>query len=124
MVDYGIRPDGQSVAQRIIDDLGLVRVQYRGRQPRLREVSEAQLDQMVQEALTLFPNLGLPMLWAYVKAQGVWIPRDDVRASFLCVNGPPARFGHQTIQRRVYRVPGPNSLWHHDGHHSKSLLAF
>ena len=25
---------------------------------------------------------------------------------------------HQTISRRSYWVPGPNSLWHIDGHHS------
>ncbi len=25
---------------------------------------------------------------------------------------------HEVIRRRTYRVPGPNSLWHIDGHHS------
>lgn len=28
-------------------------------------------------------------------------------------------FQRISIRRRVYSVPGPNSLWHHDGQHGR-----
>ncbi|KAG9052057.1 hypothetical protein FS842_010572 [Serendipita sp. 407] len=117
LVEYGIRQPGLPIAQPIVNELGEQTLVYRGRQPRPRELTEEELDRYTDEALTIFPNLGLSMLWAYIKAQGFSPPRDDVAASFRRVNGPPARFGRPAIQRRTYKVPGPNSLWHHDGHH-------
>ncbi|CUA71582.1 hypothetical protein RSOLAG22IIIB_09669 [Rhizoctonia solani] len=33
------------------------------------------------------------------------------------VRGAPGVFGNRAIHHIKYRVPGPNSLWHHDGQH-------
>jgi hypothetical protein len=35
-------------------------------------------------------------------------------------------FQRITIRRRTYHVPGPNSLWHHDGQHGSffKMLSF
>jgi hypothetical protein len=60
------------------------------------------------------------MLSGYLLSLGFRVTRDDIVAAFRRVNGAPARFGHPPIVRRVYKVAGPNSLWHHDGHHSTS----
>ena len=46
---------------------------------------------------------------------------DGVVESYLRVIGPPNnQFGNRRIERRVYSVPGPNTLWHHDGQHGRS----
>lgn len=121
-VRYGIRPPGLPVAQRIQDIDGSIRTVYSGRQPQQIQLDQNQLDQLVHDALTLFPNFGRKMLLAYVKSMGYRVTRKEIVASYLRVNGPPARFGHPRIERRVYKVAGPNSLWHHDGHHSKSQV--
>ncbi|KAJ7456996.1 hypothetical protein FB451DRAFT_1341984 [Mycena latifolia] len=41
------------------------------------------------------------------------------RAGITMFDGMLRRLGHHriTIRRRTYHVPGPNSLWHHDGQH-------
>ena len=46
------------------------------------------------------------------------MPYHRVRLALLRVDaaGVALRFGN-TIQRRVYRVNAPNSLWHFDGNH-------
>jgi hypothetical protein len=41
-----------------------------------------------------------------------------IRGPFSRVNGLGAESGRPRIERRVYKVAGPNSLWHHDGYHS------
>ncbi|KAG8711825.1 hypothetical protein FRC09_020395 [Ceratobasidium sp. 395] len=53
----------------------------------------------------------------YLKSLGLTIPRERVRQALEEVRGAPAAFGARPIHRTVYRVPGPNSLWHHDGQH-------
>lgn len=118
-VEYGVRSPGLPVTRRMAGDNGEVRTIYSGRQRRPRQLSMEDLDGHLTEALTLFPHFGRAMLSGYLAALGYRVPREDVLASFQRVNGPPARFGRIPIQRRVYKVPGPNSLWHHDGHHSK-----
>ncbi|CAL8258413.1 unnamed protein product [Arctogadus glacialis] len=47
------------------------------------------------------------------------VQRSRVRSSMLRVNpaAAAARTMSQTLQRRAYRVAGPNSLWHIDGNH-------
>jgi hypothetical protein len=83
------------------------------------ELSDAQLDVLIHEALTLFPDFGRAMISGFLKSKGHDVPRRRIKASFERVNGPPAEFGRRRIERRKYQVPGPNSMWHHDGHHSK-----
>ena len=66
-----------------------------------------------------FPNAGLIMTHGDLRSQGVHVQRQRLRQSvartdLICRR---ARW-HQTLSRRAYSVPGPNSLWHIDGHHS------
>ena len=59
------------------------------------------------------------MLQGYLKCRGVFLQRHRIRQSVLRTNpiGALTRW-QQAISRRSYSVPGPNSLWHIDGHHS------
>jgi hypothetical protein len=117
-IDYGLRAPGLPIVVHQHDEAGEVQTLYRGRQPQQLQISEGELDRHVREALVLFPEIGRSLIDGYLKLQGIQVPRARIRASFLRVNGAPAEFGRRRIERRVYSVPGPNSLWHHDGHHS------
>ena len=62
------------------------------------------------------------MLHGYLRAKGYRVPIKRISSSYLRVHGTPAAFGSRQIERRVYSVPGVNSLWHHDGQHGKLIM--
>ncbi|KAG8941496.1 hypothetical protein FRC03_004468 [Tulasnella sp. 419] len=45
------------------------------------------------------------------------VPVRRIRESLYRVDPVRRVFGRVKIKRRTYKVPGPNSLWHHDGQH-------
>ena len=58
------------------------------------------------------------MLMATLKVCNVWVQRSRLRASIQRVDPhATALRRRETVQRRVYSVNGPNSLWHIDGNH-------
>jgi hypothetical protein len=81
------------------------------------------LDELVRAVLHTFPNVGRQKLDGMLKARDYSIPREKLRESYVRVHGAPARFARPQIERRSYYVPAPNSLWHHDGNHSKCQKA-
>lgn len=96
--------------------------------PRARPTHPVQddaLDRAVAELLARFPNHGRSMMIGQLRAAGfTFVSRKLVRASIRRVTGVPAQFGRQPIRRREYRVPGPGSLWHHDGQHGTYCAPF
>ena len=65
-----------------------------------------------------FPSYGRCMIDGHLRHMGHRISRVRLQQSYAHVHGPPvSAFGPRRIHRRVYYVPGPNSLWHHDGQH-------
>ncbi|KAF7366284.1 hypothetical protein MSAN_00884600 [Mycena sanguinolenta] len=76
-----------------------------------------ELDRHVADILSLFPHFGREMISGALVARGFRVPRDRIEASCHRVNGISRVFGERVIERRVYWVPGVNSLWHHDGQH-------
>ena len=62
---------------------------------------------------------GCSILSGYLRSLGLRIHRDRFRASIARVvpSNVRTRWG-AVFYRRSYSVPGPNSLWHLDGHHS------
>ncbi|KAG8720048.1 hypothetical protein FRC09_010182 [Ceratobasidium sp. 395] len=81
------------------------------------EISDEQLLRLVSEALVVFPYFGNKLMSGYLKSIGTHVPRERVRHALQEARGAPAVFGTRRIHRITYRVPGPNSLWHHDGQH-------
>ena len=77
------------------------------------------LDELVVAVLHTFPKMGRQKLDGVLKSRGYRIPRERLWESYMQVHGTPARFARPQIERRSYYVPAPNSLWHHDGNHSK-----
>lgn len=63
------------------------------------------------------------MVQAYLKASGFFVQRHRIRKALNIVDpvGVASRWS-QSIKRRNYRVPTPNSLWHLDAHLKLSRL--
>ncbi|PIK57401.1 hypothetical protein BSL78_05667 [Apostichopus japonicus] len=64
-----------------------------------------------------FPNSGEKMMRSYLRADGIRVQRRRVRSALELADpvGTAGRWG-SSVSRRSYSVPGPNSLWHIDGH--------
>ena len=62
-------------------------------------------------------NLGYRRVWSYLKTSGFLVRREDVRFALqeLDPENVNKRRRHR-LQRRKYRNPGPNYVWHIDGH--------
>jgi hypothetical protein len=80
------------------------------------------LDQIMRHILDIFPSFGRRMITGHLRHLGHNVPRERVRASYERVMGAPASLISRSITRRVYRVAGPNALWHHDGQHGTFLF--
>uniref|UniRef100_A0A8C1VQK0 Integrase catalytic domain-containing protein n=1 Tax=Cyprinus carpio TaxID=7962 RepID=A0A8C1VQK0_CYPCA len=91
-------------------------ISLRGRYSR---ISDAQLDEQIRELVGVNYELGPEAVRARLHAEGTIVQRRRVRASMLRIDpeGAAYRAMSHRLQRRVYRVAGPNSLWHIDGNH-------
>lgn len=105
------------------DNGGLTRVHHV--QPQIDPtLSDEALDRLVARTLQDFPNLGRSMIKGVLKSGGHDIPTKRITASYTRVHGTGGRFGRRAIHRREYKVPGANSLWHHDGQHGQHIRRF
>ena len=58
------------------------------------------------------------MIDGYLLQLGECVPRSRIEAIYHRVIGPPPGiYGARCIQHRVYSVPGPMALLHHEGQH-------
>lgn len=87
-------------------------------------MSDIDLDNVMRHILKIFPSFGRRMITGHLRHMGHQIPRERIRASYERVQGAPAMLISRSVTRRVYRVAGPNALWHHDGQHSQSASYF
>lgn len=116
--DPGVAPFTVEVA----DDGQLTRIHHI--QPRIDQtLSDDALDRLVARSLQDFPNLGRSMIKGVLKSAGHDVPTKRIVASYIRVHGTGGRFGRRAIHRREYKVPGANSLWHHDGQHGEYFLS-
>ncbi|XP_057201282.1 uncharacterized protein LOC130561141 [Triplophysa rosa] len=86
---------------------------------RYSRLSDSQLDEIVQHLVGENDEIGANAVRARLAAVGVRVQRMRVRDSMVRVNptGAAQRALAQKLHRRIYRVAGPNSLWHIDGNH-------
>lgn len=79
--------------------------------------TDNELDLAIRGYLIQFPNAGVSMLAGYLLIDHQSVPYERIRSSLARVDPVRRVFARITIVRRKYTVPGPNSLWHHDGQH-------
>ena len=86
--------------------------------PRFTAISDADLDVLVRDIVRQLPFSGIRMVQGEMESRGFHVQRERVRASLHRVDSLNicARLRH-VVERRKYRVAGPNSLWHIDGNH-------
>ena len=122
LLDYGLSTPGPPVyVEEVQEDGSILRVYSAGRSSDLSQMTDDELDGVMLTIYEQFPSFGRRMIDGYLMALGERVPRQRILDSYHRVIGPPvSTFGNRRIQRRVYSVPGPNSLWHHDGQHGKS----
>ena len=77
------------------------------------------LDNLISHLRSHFRPAGISMLDSMLRRLGHRLPQEQIRESLMCIDPVQRVFQCIRIRRRVYSVSGPNSLWHHDGQHSK-----
>ena len=122
-LEYGIVEPGDPVYIDFEQADGTVTRIYRSSASAVSDLGDDELDGVMASILEAFPTFGRQMIDGHLRHLGHRIPRSRLRESYARVHGAPANsFGPRRIERRVYSVPGPNSLWHHDGQHGKFFI--
>ena len=82
------------------------------------EISESNLTAVVQSVKSVTPNSGQSRMLGALRSRGLHVQRWKVREIMRRIDpvGTALRW-NQVLYRRKYSVPGPNALWHIDGHH-------
>ena len=77
------------------------------------DITDADLDIMVEDVLSMLPNSGELMVRGALRARGVRIQRRRLREAIWRVDPTGREMRRRfTIQRRVYNVTSPNALWY------------
>lgn len=83
-----------------------------GEQHDYSEITDAQLDVVIQSIVQNSPNSGQVMMRGALLGRGLRIQRRRIRESMLRVDPVGIECRRRLrMKRRVYNVPGPNSLW-------------
>ena len=83
------------------------------------DITDNHLDECIRRLRQTFPNSGISMMLGHLRSRNIYIQRHRIRASLVRIDpvGSSMRWLN-SVARRVYSVPGPNSLWHIDGLHA------
>ena len=84
----------------------------------MSEQTDDQLDDLVRQIKSDFPNAGYRRVDSQLRYQGIKVPQSRVREALQRVDpeGVAQRWLALT-PRCTYNVPGPLCLWHIDGNH-------
>jgi len=85
--------------------------------PSTGPLPDLQLDHLISQLRRHYTRAGITMLDGMLRRLGYRISREAIRQSLLRIDPVQRVFERIRIRRRTYSVPGPNSLWHHDGQH-------
>ena len=86
--------------------------------PRKRQVTDEEIDQLVYDFSFRYPNRGENQIQCCFEESGVYITRERLRASIARVDPEGKEYRRNyAVHRRIYKVKGPHALWHLDGNH-------
>ncbi len=114
-----VQPGSAPFQVDFVDEEGHTHWRHCPSHPAMTPMTDAELDEAVSNILRDFPDYGRGMIFGALVSQGLRVSRERVDASRLRVHGPSPPFRQRAIARIAYRVPGANSIWHHDGNHSE-----
>ena len=82
------------------------------------DISDQELDSLIQSYKETHPNDGEAMIIGHLRACEVYIPRSRIRESIHRVDPIGVEeTSRTTIRRREYHVEASNRVWHIDGNH-------
>src|SRR5262249_30195352 len=116
-VEYGLARPGNPVYVRAVNDEGEVVRHHVSSHPATTSLTDSEHDRLISEVLESFPAYGHCMLKGSLLSRGHRVPDHRIRDSYIRVHGVTQIFGDRGLHRKIYNVPGANSLWHHDGQH-------
>ena len=90
-------------------------LQRRAKKWNASNITDSEIDTTIRDILQHFPTAGEVMLAGHLKIRNISIQRRRLRDNIHRICGHRSKSNR--IRRRVYSVPGPNYLWHADGHH-------
>ena len=101
----------RTVRRRMSDFGVLIRIQY-------SDISDHDLDEIVTSIQRQYPNCGYRMMQGHLNGLNHRVQQGRVREAMARTDpeGLASRWCN-TVVRRAYPVPSPNSLWHVDGNH-------
>lgn len=85
----------------------------------LSTISDDELDNTLIRLRRHYRRAGITMFDGMLRRLGHHVPRARIREALIRVDPVQRVFQRISIRRRTYHVPGPNSLWHHDGQHGQ-----
>ena len=90
----------------------------------LSAISESELDDEIRRVREEegFKRAGVTILRGLLFSTGLRVSRERIWRSLQRVDPENRIFYAPPIRRRSYTVPGPNSIWHHDGQHSEFFI--
>jgi len=81
--------------------------------PSYTTINDQELDILLRDLVLEHPNAGERMIFGHLISKGFRIARWRIRRSLQRVDPDRSqRMNKRRIRRRVYSVPGPNSLWY------------
>lgn len=116
-LEYNIVEPGDPVKKVVVQSNGESQTIWTSTTPSMSTLDDEELDRVMGEILQMFPFFGRRMIAGSLLAKGHRVSQNRIRDSYVRVWGAPSAFGTRPIVRKVYWVPGVNSLWHHDGNH-------
>ncbi|KAK7445427.1 hypothetical protein VKT23_014844 [Stygiomarasmius scandens] len=87
----------------------------------LSEISDSDLDSLILHLKTHYRRGGVAMMSGMLRRLGHVVQDNRIQESLRRIDPYHRAFSRIRIRRRGYSVPGPNSLWHHDGQHALFL---
>lgn len=87
----------------------------------LSTLTNDELDILIQRLREHYGRAGVTMIDGMLRSLGYRLPRECIRESLMRIDPVRRVFQQIQIRRRVYSVPGPNALWHHDGQHGMPI---
>ena len=94
------------------------RVTEFGIESKYSNMSDADLDRVIREILTLTTNAGETYVRGSLESRGIHVQRWRLRERLTVVDPVGRQLRKRfAIQRRSYNVPGANHLWHIDSNH-------
>lgn len=122
-LELGLAQPSAPVRTTLNHDDGTTTVLHSSTSQPVSAMSDHDLDAHVGHILEIFPSFGQQMISGHLRSAGHRVPLPRIAESYVRVHGAPGVFGQRQIDRKIYKVAGPNSLWHHDGQHGMLILS-